>query len=212
MRQNWKRANVIKTVKFTALLLVMNAMTVVPGIVSAQEAQPQYGGTLRFVGELDAMGFDAIKARSAMGAGRMIGNMVMEKLFERGKDGKLIPALGLSAASSEDGKTWTVKLRQGVKFHNGTPFNAEAVVKHWQRLLDPKNRYRYRILFRPIVAVEKTGDYEVQFLLKHAWMPFTAVLTNPSWFTSLIPSPKAVGSEPSTCRHWSVCFQGMEER
>ena len=171
MKQNQRKVDVAKMVRFSALLLGMIAMTVAAGIASAQEAQPKYGGTLRVTGENDAMGFDAIKARSAMGAGRMIGNLVMEKLFERGKDDKLIPVLGLSAASSEDGKTWTVKLRQGVKFHDGTPFNAEAVVKHWQRLLDPKNRYRYRILFRPIVAVEKTGAYEVQFLLKHAWMP-----------------------------------------
>ncbi|MDM8556334.1 ABC transporter substrate-binding protein [Desulfococcaceae bacterium HSG7] len=192
MKQNRKKVNVTKMAKFTALLLGMIALTVAAGITSAQEAQPKYGGTLRMAGEIDAMGFDAIKARSAMGGGRAIGNLVMERLFNRGKDNELIPVLGLSAASSEDGKTWTVKLRQGIKFHDGAPFNAKAVVKHWQRLLKPKNRYRFRILFRPIVSVEKAGDYEVRFFLKHAWMPFTAVLTNPSGFTSLIPSPKAV--------------------
>ena len=155
-------------------------------------AQPKYGGTLRTVGELDAMGFDAIKARSSIGAGSFVGNLVMERLFQRGKKDELIPVLGLSVSSSEDGKTWTVKLREGVKFHDGTPFNADAVVKHWQRLLNPKNRYRQRMLFRPIMSVEKAGDYEVRFILKHAWMPFISVLTNPRGFTSLIPSPKAV--------------------
>ncbi len=195
MRQNWKRVNVTKTVKFTALLLVMSTLAVVPGIVAAQEALPKYGGALRLVGELDAMGFDAIKARSSYGAGRAIGSLVMERLFNRGKDDTLIPVLGLSAESSEDGKTWAVKLRQGVKFHDGTPFNADAVVKHWQRLLNPKNRYRQRIYFRPIAAVEKAGEYEVRFLLKHAWIPFISALTDPSGFTAPIPSPKAVAED-----------------
>ncbi|MDM8556671.1 ABC transporter substrate-binding protein [Desulfococcaceae bacterium HSG7] len=195
MRQNWKRANVTKTVKFTALLLVMSTLAVVPGILAAQEAQPKYGGALRLVGELGAMGFDAIKARSSYGAGRAIGSLVMERLFNRGKDDTLIPVLGLSIESSEDGKTWTVKLRQGVKFHDRTPFNADAVVKHWQRLLNPKNRYRQRIYFRPIAAVEKAGEYEVRFLLKHAWIPFISVLTDPSGFTAPIPSPKAVAED-----------------
>jgi len=155
-------------------------------------AGPKYGGTLRFLGEIDAMGFDAIKARSAIGGGRAVGSLVMEKLFARDQHDDLVPVLGLSASPSEDGKTWTIKLRQGVRFHDGTPFNADAVIHHWQRLLDPKNRYRQRILFRPIIGVEKTGEYEVRFLLRHAWLPFMAVLTDPSGFTALIPSPKAV--------------------
>lgn len=193
MKQIRKKANASKMALFAILLAMgMIVTALAAGIASAQDVKPKYGGTLRILGELDAMGFDAIKARSSAGAGRAIGNLVMEKLFRRGKDDALIPVLGLSAIPSADGKTWSVKLREGVKFHDGTPFNADAVVAHWQRLLDPKNRYRYRILFRPIVSVEKTGEYEVRFLLKHAWMPFLSVLTNPSGFTALIPSPKAV--------------------
>ena len=169
-------------------LVVLITLTTAP----VAWADPKYGGTLHLLGEVDAMGFDAIKARSAVGGGRVTGNLVMEKLFARDKNDNIIPLLGISATSSEDGKIWTIELRQGVQFHDGTPFNADAVVHHWQRLLDPKNRYRQRILFRPIIGIEKTGEYEVRFRLKHAWLPFMAVLTDPSGFTALIPSPKAV--------------------
>lgn|GEM_PF-1520844 len=158
-------------------------------------AGPIYGGTLRLLGEVDAMGFDAIKARSALGGGRAVGSLVMEKLFARDNNDEIISVLGISAKPSEDGKAWTIELRRGVRFHDGMPFNADAVIHHWQRLLDPKNRYRQRILFRPIIGIEKTGEYEVRFLLRHAWVPFMAVLTDPSGFTSLIPSPKAVKEE-----------------
>jgi len=116
----------------------------------------------------------------------------MERLFERGSGGQLIPKLGLSATSSEDGKVWSIKLRQGVRFHDGTPFNADAVVKHWHRLLDPDNRFRGRLLLRPILSVEKVADDEVRFTLEHPWLPFISFLTDPVRFSALIPSPKAV--------------------
>ena len=151
-----------------------------------------HGGTLRIVTELDAGGFDALKARSAGGLARGVGCLVMEKLFERGEDDSLVPVLGLSAEESDNGRTWTVKLRQGVSFHDGTPFNADAVVHHWSRLLNPENRFRSRLLMRPIKSVEKTGEFEVRFHLEHAWMPFLGFLTTSQGWTALVPSPKAV--------------------
>lgn len=220
MKQLGKKCNVSTITMFTAVFLVVG--TIAAGHVFAQDLKPKYGGTLRFVDELDAMGFDAIKTSSTMGAGRVVANQVMERLFHRGKDDELIPVLGLSATSSEDGKTWTIKLRQGVTFHDQTPFNADAVVKHWQRLLEPENHFRHRILFEPILAVEKSGDYEVRFFLKHAWMPFTAVLTNPSGFAALIPSPRAVeediqnrspvGTGPFIFKEWKTGSRIILER
>ena len=187
MKKKQSRVQLTLCVVIILLFLMFSPIT-----DSARAGAPNYGGTLRFVGEIDALGFDAIQTRALIGPGRRVGNLVMEKLFERGENGELIPVLGLSATSSDDGRIWTVKLRQGIKFHDGTPFNAEAVVHHWQRLLDPKNRFRGRLLLRPVLSVEKTGTYEVRFTLKYAWLPFTGFLTTPSGFTALIPSPKAV--------------------
>lgn len=161
----------------------------------AQATEPKYGGRLNVVGELDARGFDAIKAPYLGGGGRLIGSLVMEKLFNRGENGELVPALGMSAVTSEDGKTWTITLRQGVNFHDGTPFNADAVVHHWKRLLNPENRFRALLLLQPIESVAKTGEFEVKFHLKHPWTPFTSFLTNPVVFTSFIPSPTAVEND-----------------
>jgi len=156
-------------------------------------AGPDYGGTLQLADEGDSFGFDVIKARGFSSTGQIAGNLVMERLFELSRDNKLIPTLGLSAKSSGDGKIWTVKLREGVKFHDGTAFNADAVVAHWQRVLNLENRFRGRIFLSPLKSVEKTAEHEVRFLLKHAWEPFqTMVLTNKKSLASLIPSPKAV--------------------
>lgn len=177
------------------ILRVVSAVGVIISVlVPPALADPHYGGTLRMAHELDAAGFDAIKGRAAIGAGGNAAGLVMEKLFEKDKQGGLIPILGLSAAPSEDGKTWTIRLRKRVMFHDGTPFDADAVVKHWQRLLNPANNYRGRIFLGPIASVEKTDAYTVRFNLKHPWIPFTAVLAGSRGFTARIPSPRAVAN------------------
>lgn len=53
----------------------------------------------------------------------------------------LVPGLAESWESSEDGLVWTFHLRQGVKFHDGTDFNADAVVFNFNRWMDPEHPY-----------------------------------------------------------------------
>jgi peptide/nickel transport system substrate-binding protein len=57
---------------------------------------------------------------------------------------ELEPVLATSWTASKDGKIWTFKLRSGVKFHDGTPFNAEAVKFNVERWWDPKHPNGYR--------------------------------------------------------------------
>ena len=177
--------------------LCLSLIILIPLFLSqpAHGAEPKMGGRVTFIGELDSRGFDAIKTRSLVGGARVVSALVMEKLFERGEHGELLPVLGLAAQESEDSKTWTITLRQGVTFHDGTPFNADAVVQHWNRILNPKNRFRGLLLLRAIESVEKTGEFEVAFHLKHPWTPFTTFLSMPASFAALIPSPTAVKND-----------------
>ena len=57
---------------------------------------------------------------------------------------ELEPALATQWISSEGDKVWTFKLRQGVKFHDGTDFDAEAVRFNIERWWDPNNEFGYR--------------------------------------------------------------------
>ena len=159
---------------------------------AALAAQPTPGGTLTVAVEEDSKGFDPIKAGVLNSSARSAAMAVEERLFDIDRKGNLIPELGLSATPSKDRKSWTIKLRKGVLFHDGTPFNAEAVVGHWERLLDPKNRFRGLSTMQPIASVQKVDDFTVRFQLKHAWVPFKDIIGSAIAIAAYIPSPKAV--------------------
>lgn len=72
-------------------------------------------------------------------------NAVYDKLVERTTDGKLYPGLATEWTTSPDGLTWTFKLRQGVKFHDGTPFDAEAVKFNFDRIVNPATKSQYAV-------------------------------------------------------------------
>ncbi|MEE2034858.1 ABC transporter substrate-binding protein [Rhodococcus chondri] len=54
------------------------------------------------------------------------------------EDEQFVPGMAL-AFDSEDGRTWTLKLRDGIRFSDGTTFDADAVVFNWERVKDPAN-------------------------------------------------------------------------
>ncbi len=140
-------------------------------------------------------GFDAFKYRGLFTISTsIVVNSVLEPLFYTDENGNLVPCLGLAATSSEDGKTWFVKLRKGVLFHDGTPFTADAVTAHWARMMDPKEKFGGRAYIAPVSTVEKKDDHTVCFHLKHPWPAFKGVI---SWIRGigLIPSPAATDRE-----------------
>ncbi len=121
-------------------------------------------GTLYFGVESAFHGLDVMETSGMLiPSMAAVNNLIQEKLFRMDADGSLIPVLGLSALSSADGRSWDITLRQGVVFHDGTPFNADAVIKHWCRMLTPTSGYKGRRLFEPIIKVEKIEVYKVRF-------------------------------------------------
>lgn len=174
-----------------AMCIAVLLASVVSG-ESTTEAKPKAGGTLTAGMELEFRGFDPLRANFTGLADRSVIMAIEERLFDMDIKGNLVPELALSAKAAKDGRSWTVKLRQGVSFHDGTPFNADAVVSHWQRLLDPKNKFFALSSIDTITAVEKVDDFTVLFRVKHTWAAFKSVLTAPQSFAVFIPSPKAV--------------------
>lgn len=76
---------------------------------------------------------------------------IYDNLVVQLPDGSIKPWLATEWSVSEDGKSYTFKLREGVKFHDGTPFNAEAVKYNLDRVIDPATKAANSLaLIRPI--------------------------------------------------------------
>jgi peptide/nickel transport system substrate-binding protein len=71
-----------------------------------------------------------------------LNRQIYEPLVERDISGKLVPTLAVSWRLTEDPTVWEFKLRQGVKFHNGNPFDADDVIFTFQRALSPTSDFK----------------------------------------------------------------------
>ncbi|HIG99493.1 MAG TPA: ABC transporter substrate-binding protein [Thermoplasmata archaeon] len=103
------------------------------------------------------------------------------------------PCLATAWAISSDGKNITFTLREGVKFHDGTDFNADAVVFSFERQYNTSHPYHqygewayWTYMFSDIQNVEKINDYMVNIVLKK---PNSAIMTSLAMFTVAIVSP-----------------------
>ncbi|MFO7713594.1 ABC transporter substrate-binding protein [Desulfosarcina sp.] len=182
-----------KKMQFDTMIVLVLLMISLFCVSNTFAANPKMGGTLRFGTENDFAGFEVLKSSSRLAInGSVAANTIMEPLFRMDKGGNLIPVLGLSAEQSDDGKAWVIKLRRQVKFHDSTPFNADAVVHHWNRLLNPENKFRGRAAMGPIDSVTKVDEHTIQFNLNHPWLPFTRVISDTRGLTNLIPSSTSV--------------------
>ncbi|MDF9839396.1 MULTISPECIES: ABC transporter substrate-binding protein [unclassified Paenibacillus] len=120
---------------------------------------------------------------------------VYESLIKQDDSGNIIPGLATSWEPSADGMEYTFKLRENVKFQDGTPFNAEAVKISFDRALDPNNEYHYGPygfpnFFEPnIKEITVVDEATVKFTLTQVDPTF---LPNLLWSTFGIVSPEAL--------------------
>jgi peptide/nickel transport system substrate-binding protein len=116
-------------------------------------------------------------AQSQTFGGRIVYTALCDKLVDLSPDLKIVPQLATEWAWSDDGKQLTMKLRQGVKFHDGTPFNADAVVYDVTRSMTlPESKRKSEL--KSVEKVEATGEYEVKFTLKNPDVTLLAALSD----------------------------------
>jgi len=96
--------------------------------------------------------------------------MVYESLVENTEDG-IKPLLAESWEISEDGKTYTFKLRKDVKFHDGEPFNAEAVKKNIDAVQQNAQIHSWIKLSTKIVSCDVIDEYTIKLVLSESYYP-----------------------------------------
>lgn len=94
-----------------------------------------------------------------------------EGLFTYNDDMTLRPTLATGYTISEDGLVYTIPIRQGINFQDGTPLNAAAVKYNFDRVMDEKNNLRRRRNFVAVDKVEISGEYEIKLILKQPFAP-----------------------------------------
>jgi peptide/nickel transport system substrate-binding protein len=97
---------------------------------------------------------------------------VYDTLVVQDRTGSFHPALATDWTISEDGRTYTFTLRRDVTFHDGTPFNAQAVVRNLDRIAAPATRSQKAVfLLGPYDHAGVVDDYTVKIVLKEAYAP-----------------------------------------
>ena len=160
---NWSRA--VVGLAFASLLGACGG----PHVEARRQAQED---TLRVAMTSDIRGLNPGVTRD--GYTDMVLHHVAESLVASRDDLSVAPVLAKAVEASQDRMTYTFRLRDGVRFHNGAPLTAQAVQWSWRRYLDPKTGFRCRSWYdgsdpagpgARIVAIEAPDAATVVFRL-----------------------------------------------
>jgi ABC-type transport system substrate-binding protein len=136
--------------------------------------QPKLGGTLRVAWESDVPGLDPHLSPGLQAYG-VVGNL-FNSLLTIDTELNYVPDLAESWEIMDNGKVYVFHLRKGVKFHDGTNFDAEVVRWNYQRIMDPEEKALDAPFYSIVEAVEALDAQTVKFTLKHPSMTLLPVL------------------------------------
>ncbi len=194
-------------------------MALIAGPASAQKQ----GGSITVGLELDIPGFDPLKVGVFDTSAETAAAAIFDTLTYLDDKGEPQPKLALSWAHSDDFKTWTFKLRPGVKFHDGTPFNAAAAKANFDRQKDPANKCRCAFYLAGIKDAQATDELTVVYNLTDPAVNFPAIISiqSSNW---VMQSPTAwktkgddynrnpVGTGPYILKSWTAGDRMVLER
>jgi peptide/nickel transport system substrate-binding protein len=121
---------------------------------------------------------------------------VFDQLIAADSEGNFYPGLAKSWTISDDGLSYTFELRDDVTFHDGTPFNAEAVKFTFDTIVDPKTGSQGAVdMIGPYASTEVLGPYKVRVIFER---PYGAAMNAFSETELSIVSPTAVQEKGAT--------------
>jgi ABC-type transport system substrate-binding protein len=154
---------------------------------AAQAQQPKTGGTLVYATGTDVQTLDP-QFVTDVPTSRIVMH-IHETLVKPDEQGSIQGALATAWSTSDDKLTWTFKLRQGVKFHDGTPFNAAAVKATFDRIRDAATASPRRSALAAITDIKVVDDFTIALVTKE---PFAPLLAQISAYNLAIMSPTQI--------------------
>lgn len=158
--------------------------TLASGMAMAQDAAPQYGGQLIYAQSGEK--FTLFMGRNTDQSAQDVWLHACETLVDMNEKNEIMPLLAKSWTVSPDRKKVIFNLQEGVKFHDGTPFNAEAAAFVFNEAKAKK--FIYITLLEGFEKATADSEYELSF---HLSAPFAALLPTLGYRPLCIFSPTA---------------------
>lgn len=156
------------------MLLLVLVLTL--AVATASLAAPTRGGTLRIGLDADPPNLDPHQSSAAVD--RQVFQSLCDKLVDINEDLEIVPMLATSWTIGDGGRSYTFKLRPNVVFHDGTPFNAEAVKYNFERMLDRSFGSPRFSEINLVTAVTVVDPLTVRITLDKPYSPFLSILSD----------------------------------
>lgn len=192
----WSRSmrSIRRNVAFVVVMMVVLAGCSDSGLEDSGGGQVDGGtATVAFSSVVDSL--DTAKMSSVMAQG-ILGH-AQEGLLAVDGGGNVQPLLATSWAMSDDGRAWTFELREGVTFHDGTPFNATAVKNNVERWLTPEYDGLLGNL-GPVSGANVIDEYTVEITTSSVFSGLPFALAHPEAYMVSPASYKEFGSDLGT--------------
>jgi peptide/nickel transport system substrate-binding protein len=158
--------------------------------VSDNTGTPKQGGTINYAHEQETPCLTGGWVQEAF-----IERQYADELVSQTKSGKIVPWLATSWDTSKDGLTWTFHLKPGVKFTNGEPLDAKAVVKNFEYWSDPSNGNGVApFLHNYYKSAKALNDTTVQVTLSKPYAPLLSSISQ-GYDGIIAPATYAAGAE-----------------
>jgi len=177
-------------------------------LVAALPSAAQGSNTLIMARAIDSTGLDP-HTQTAFASLTLL-NMIYEPLVMNDHNLQIAPALAESWEFADDAMTLSFKLREGVKFHDGSDFTADDVIATYTRILDEDTAAAARTNYISIESMEAPDPYTVIFHLNTPDVPLltamastNAVIMPSELIESGDPTTTAIGTGPFKLESWT---------
>ncbi len=182
-----RRGRVVALVVASALAAATSVAVAAPAgadragsTASRASAAPKQGGTVDFGLEAETSGGFCLPDATLAASGLQVVNAIYDTLVTINAKGQYVPYLAKAVEPNADYTQWTITLRPGVQFHDGTPLDAEALKLNLDtyRGKNPIIVPRLNVfIWSPVASVDVTGPLSVVVTTKVPWVAFPALLS-----------------------------------
>jgi peptide/nickel transport system substrate-binding protein len=179
-----------------ALFVLASLIFLLAGSTAAQRGLDtvvfaQYAATIN----LDTAGNNNLQVYPS---GAEAAHLIYDGLVRFTEDLAIVPELATSWRTSNDGLTWTFRLRRSIAFHDGSPLNAQAVAFHVNREVNPATNPSNRALWDPVLKAEAVDDATVNIITRFPYPSLLNTLAHQSGLVASMTAFQRLGDQYKT--------------